>query len=118
MPIAWIDHRGTKILYSDYRGLSLDKMLLQLDETAAIMSKLPNKVATLSNFEGIGVPPEFMKRAKELGKTTFEPKTAKSAIVGIDGLKGLLLKAYNTFTGASMKPFPSESDAKDYLAKS
>jgi hypothetical protein len=115
MPLTWIEHNGTKILYSDYRGLNLDKMLALLDETAAVMSKVTGKVPTLSNFEGVGVPPEFMKKAKELGKTTFEPKTSKSAITGIDGLKALLLKAYNTFTGATMKPFPNEGEAKAYL---
>lgn len=115
MAISWIEYKGTKILYTDYRGLNVEQMVKQLDETASMMSKLAAKVNTLANFEGVGVPPEFMKRAKELGKSHFEPKTAKSAILGIDGLKALLLKAYNTFTGATMQPFPSEAAAKEYL---
>lgn len=117
MAITWIAHRGLKILYSDYRGLTPEKMLAQLDETASVMSMVPGKVLTLSNFEGVPVGPDFMKKAKEMGKAIFEPRTQKAAIVGIDGLKGMLLKAYNAFTGASMVPFPDETAARDYLTK-
>jgi hypothetical protein len=44
-------------------------------------------------------------------------KVAKSAVVGITGVKEVLLVAYNKFTGRNLMSFKTGAQALDWLAK-
>lgn len=115
MPITVKQHKGKRIIYSDNTGLSTDKCIEHLEQMSKMILESPDKVRLLSNFKDAAVGPEFMARAKELGKQTL-PKTERQAILGIDGLKMMLLKAYVKFTGADIKVCETEGEALDYLA--
>ncbi len=54
-------------------------------------------------------------KTKRLGKEVFSVYAKKRAIIGMDGLRGLILKGYNAITGNDLKPFPTLEEAKDYL---
>jgi hypothetical protein len=114
MKVNWIYHKNKRILYSDYRGMDTDTMITQLKHEADIILKEPSDVLYMANFENTVIAPQFMKVANELGKTT-EKKVTKSSIIGITGLKGVLLNSYNLFTGSKMRAFKDENAAKDYL---
>ncbi|MCK5521392.1 MAG: hypothetical protein KAI81_09785, partial [Candidatus Marinimicrobia bacterium] len=73
----WIEHKGKKILYCDYRKLSEDEMIDLIEKEAQEMKK--GKTFLIVNFDGAGIPPNFIKHAKELGKSTINPNTIKSA---------------------------------------
>jgi hypothetical protein len=110
----WIDFKGKKILYVDYRKHTEDEMIDLLEKEANMM-KENGKTKLIVNFDGAAVPPNFLKRAKELGKETINPNTDKSAIVGVDGIKAILLKAYNTFSGDKLHPVKTLDEAKEYV---
>jgi hypothetical protein len=57
-----------------------------------------------------------MKVANELGKKT-EPLNERSAIVGVTGMKSVLLNTYNFFTGGKLKAYKTEAEAMEYLTK-
>ena len=60
--------------------------------------------------------PEFMARMKE-GGSRIKPFVEKQAVVGIKGLKGILLDAYNRVTGSALRAFPTQDEAKEWLVK-
>ncbi len=116
MNVKWISHNNKRILYADYRGMKTDEMIKQLEYEANMMLNENTKVLYLGNFEGTVIEPAFMRRANELGKKT-EPLNEKSAIVGVHGIKAVLLNTYNMFTGGKLKAFPDEDRAKEFLTK-
>lgn len=115
MTVTIREHKGKKIIVSDNSNLSSDKCIQHLEEVTKLILKTPGKSLLASNFQNAAVGPDFMARAKELGKQTT-PRTEKQAIYGMDGLKLMLLKAYVKFTGADIKVCQSEAEALDYLA--
>ncbi|MFN8672327.1 MAG: hypothetical protein U0457_09670 [Candidatus Sericytochromatia bacterium] len=117
MPISWIEYKNKKIVYSDYRNQKGEEAIKTLYEERDFFLKLKDgdKVLVLSDFRGAYGSNEFMEISKKLGKEVFAPKTIKSAILGIEGVKKVLLKAYVFFTGENLKPFDSEELAKEWL---
>lgn len=117
MGAEWITHKGNKILYIKYTGHTPDEQL-ELIKTATKML-LDTKVKdnlTLSDVKNIYVNKEFIALAKEKGKESGVV-TKKAAIVGIKGLKKILLKAVNGISGNPRKPFDTIEKAKDWLVE-
>jgi len=117
MEIKWIEYKGKKILYCDYRGAKSDKdMIDHINQFADILRKQPGKTLTISNFENTVVSTAFMGEAKRLGSEVGIDKMGKSAQLGITGLKKIMLDGYNAATGQKdNKMFPNEEEAKDWL---
>jgi hypothetical protein len=111
-----IDYKGNEVLYLDYRGMN-EKQMIQIVDEATERTIQDNKPRLLlANITGTFVLPDFLKKAKEDGKRT-KHLTLKSAIVGVEGAKKVLLKVYNYFIGNEMKPFNDEVEAKEWLVK-
>jgi len=119
MPITFIEHKGKKILYSDFSNVRDVKQMMQLIEESDRMYQLyGDNVRHLMNFENAAVSPEFFERAKQLGKKNVE-RCFKDAFTGITSLKAILIKGYLFFTAASRtaKVFDTVEEAKDWLAQ-
>jgi hypothetical protein len=117
MKIKWINHKGKRILYIDYSGLSDKEMIQQLDEGSAMMLKEKDPILYFGNFSNTIITNEFMNKANVWGKET-KAKTEKMAVVGLtSGVRSILLNTYNMLTGAKMKVFSTEQEALDYLAQ-
>ena len=116
--IKWIDHKGKKILYVDYRGLKTTKELIQtLDESISEEVASPTKVLVLANFAGSFGSTEFMGHLKQVGKEMM-PKVQKTAVLGITGAKEILLNVYLRFTGdKNIRTFVTEAKALDWLVE-
>ncbi len=115
MRVEWITHKGKKILFIDYSNVkSQAEMISILNESLEIVRATPGKILSLTDGTDAAAGPEFMKQAKEGGKAVAH-KAEKSAILGITGLKSILLKGYNLFSGDRMKPFPTKEEALEYL---
>ncbi len=117
MSVTWIEYKGKRILYSDYRGLSVQEMIANTELAARILAETPGQSLTLVNYEGLSATREYMDRVKQLGKEVLVPKTAKQAILGISGMKMVFLYAYNRFTGGKAVPFSNEAAALEWLVK-
>jgi hypothetical protein len=117
MGAQWIEHKGKKILYVQYGGLKPDQMLdLVRQATQMILDSKSNEVLSLSDLTGCFTSKEFVDLSKKQGAISL-PHTKKAAVVGITGLKGLLLKAVNEFTPKQRVPFDTVEEAKDWLVK-
>jgi hypothetical protein len=112
--VGWIEHKGKKILFIDYRGLDEEGMLEALESATEIILGSTAKKLILVDVTGTTTTREFMTRLRE-GGTEIKPVTEKQAVVGITGLKGFLLDAYNWATGATLRSFPTQDEAKEWL---
>ena len=118
MPISFITHKGKEILYCDFRNLNTDEKLIEnLELVVKFLRESPetSSFLVLTDYRGSNVGSDFMESAKKYGKEIMNQKTEKGAILGIFGIKKILLKAYTRFSGENLIPFDSEEEAKDYL---
>ncbi|MEL7145944.1 MAG: hypothetical protein AAFO69_06220, partial [Bacteroidota bacterium] len=71
-------------------------------------------IKILSDFTNAYASLEFMTQLKQYGKDLGR-KTDKAAVVGIDGLKEILLKGYNMVAKKPTMPFRNKIQALTYL---
>jgi hypothetical protein len=114
MPVSWVEHKGKKILYADYRNQSGPAMMLTLEAELIEIRKHGKGVLLLADFRGATTNDDFMTKAKAAGKELRE-LSHRSAALGITGVKKILLAAYNTFSGDKIKAFDTEDEAKAHL---
>jgi hypothetical protein len=115
MGAEWIEHKGKKILYIKYGGLKPEQMLdLILQATQMIVDAKSDQVLSLTDVTGCYVSKEFVELSKKQSKISL-PLTKKAAIVGVTGLKKILLEAVNKFSPKSRVPFETLEEARDWL---
>ncbi len=121
MSVQWITYKGKRILYTDYRGLTGEAMrrLIHLSIQTSIAE--PGGVIALSNVEGVGTNAEFLSYARdEMNAVPADKKLAKQAVViGSKGVstfvKKTFINAFITMTGAQIRAFATEEEAKEWL---
>jgi len=117
MSVEWIDHKGKKILYIKYAGLTSEEKLDQIDKAVEILSSTKsNSNLTLTDIRETFIDQEFMDKSKIRGKVSKE-FTKKAAILGVDGLRKIMLKTVNAFSGNPREPFNTMEEAKEWLIK-
>lgn len=120
MGVQWMMHNGMSFLSVDYRNCKHEEEMIRIfEEQVTQMQQVRisgGKTLVLSNFEGTAVGSKFMKRIKDVGREHGKKSLAKNAILGINGLKRVLLNAYIAYTGLNnIKAFDSISEALDWL---
>ena len=76
MSISYIDYKGNRIMFVDYTKCKTPQEMIQLLENVAeVYRKSDKQLLAVSDFTGNFGNDEFMKRAKELGPSVFDPKT-------------------------------------------
>jgi len=117
MGAEWITHKGKRILYIKYSGISPSEQLdLIKKATKILLDSGATDNLTLTDVTNTFVSKEFVELAKEKGGES-KAVTKKAAIVGIEGIRKLLLQVVNTVSGNSRKPFDSIEEAKDWLVE-
>jgi hypothetical protein len=117
MGAEWILYKGKKILYVKYGGLKPDEMLdLIRKATQMIVDSRSNQILSLSDLTDCFVNNEFTELSKKQGAISL-PLTKKAAVVGITGIKNILLKAVNAFSPKPRVPFDTVQEAKDWLVE-
>lgn len=117
MPVSYITHKGKEILHVDFKDIKNKTVVLgEIDEMAKFYRESTKEILLLLDVRGTFTDPEVMDKLKSYGKTVFKGKSRKRAILGVSGVKKLLLKAYSTVTNTSLAAFEDIEEAKDYLA--
>lgn len=117
MGVSWIEYKGKKILFSDYRGChSADAMLKVLYDEIEILHQQNEKVLVMANYNDCSPAGEYFHAVKKFGKETLKAKTSKTATIGINGVKRLLFNTYISFTGDyHVRLFNDEETALEWL---
>ena len=117
MSAEWITHKGKKILYINYSGLEINEQLNLIREATGILLESGSKEnLTLTDVRDGKVTQKFIDFAKEMSKKST-PVTKKAAVVGVEGIRKVLLQAVNRFSGSARKPFGTIEEAKDWLVE-
>lgn len=117
MGAEWILHKGKKILYINYSGLSIEEQLdLIREATQILLDSGSEENLTLTDIRGITISSEFVNFAKEMGKKSGLV-TKKAAVLGIEGLKKFILYGVNRISGNIRQPFNTIEEAKDWLVE-
>jgi hypothetical protein len=120
MSVQWKTHKEKQYLAVDYRDCKTQQqMILTFEEQVKQMRQVSDgggKSLVLSDFEGTKVGSVLLARIKEAGKERGQQSLGKNAILGITGLKNILLKGFIAYTGLhNVKPFDNEMAALDWL---
>jgi len=117
MRVAFIEHEGKQILLHDYRGAATEQELLAvLNEGPDALRRSAGGVLLLADYTGIHVTGKYMETVKSLGREIIRDKAARTAVLGITGVKTILLSGYVFFTGdQNTRAFDAEAEAKDWL---
>lgn len=117
MSVEWVDHKGKKILHIKYAGLSDEAMLEQMkNATNMLVNTKSEENLVLTDMLDCFLNEKFVALAKEQGKISL-PFSKKSAIVGVTGIKKILLKGVNAISPKSRVPFDTIEEAKDWLVQ-
>ena len=116
--VSRLDYKGRHILRADYRGCKTEEAMVSvLDDLIREVETAPRAVLILSDFTDSAVGSSFMSKGKTFGKQ-YDAKIAKSAMLGVAGMKEILLRAFLAFTGSrTTRTFPTEAEALDWLAE-
>jgi hypothetical protein len=118
MPASWIEHRGRKVLFFDYRNQKTDQELIAtLEAGSAMMQPLAAPALLYNDFEGSVIGSAYMKRVKQVGRNN-QRLIGRSALIGISGLKTIFFNAYLRATGERhTRAFRTRDEALDFLVE-
>jgi hypothetical protein len=120
MPAKWMDHKGKRILYVDFRKLKPEEILPLMKESDDMVLASPSKVLYLGNIEDAMVSREVMGQLKQYASKSVRKKFEKLAVVGVAGVKKVFLDAFVAMldkSGVQVKSFRTEDDALEWLVE-
>lgn len=117
MSVKFIKHKDKEIIYVDHRKDENDmEMIDTLKKAIKIEESIEGNYLLLANYENKFVSFQFMEVLQDAGKKLNRKERAKTALVGISGIKTMFLSGYIKLTGhKNIKTFDNEQDAKEWL---
>ena len=118
MSHSFINYKGKRILYIDYtKCKTTADMINVLEEAKRLYESTTEMYLVINDFTGATGSTEYMQKVKQYGKEIFDGRTTKSAILGISGIKKILLNGYNSIAGKRVVPFDTKEEAVEYLVE-
>ncbi|MCP4761567.1 MAG: hypothetical protein GY870_07280 [archaeon] len=120
--IKWIKHKGKDILYLDYsnlRGSKDGEVFTQIiDNAKTLIVEKKEKVLFLTNSIDGTADTKVMKLLKDFAKYCKDNDfIEKECVVGITGVKKVLLNAVNKFAKTNLEIIETVEKAKDWLVQ-
>jgi hypothetical protein len=120
MKSRWTTHKGERIFFVDLSSLGRhpDAFREELTEVEAVARQQPeNSVLALTDVRDTVLSSEVMDFAKA-SAARMAKYVRKDAIVGVSGIRRVLLDAVSRFSGRQFATFDDVEAAKDWLASS
>ena len=117
MKSGWREHRGKQYFFCDYSGFGLDFQSLKIEVNAVddlLVQEPEDSVITLIDFRNTVGSIEAVELLKE-GAGRTRKHIRKNAILGISGVRKILLDAVTRLTAQVAQTFDDEEKAKDWL---
>jgi len=113
--VKWIEYKEVKILINDYSNLTgenfietlqilTEHFLKQNYEDILLLLDIRNSYSNMEIIEALNISSKRIK-----------PFVKKSAVLGVTGVKKILLSVVNKISSLGAKPFVSEEEAKEWL---
>jgi hypothetical protein len=114
----WMEHRGKRILYVDYRGLKPEEILPLMKETNDAVAASRGKVLILGNVKGAVVTREVMDYLKKSARMVLRYRAEKVAVVGATALLAVFFNSFVvTLERDIARKFGTEEEALKWLAE-
>ncbi len=111
----WVTYKDKQIFYQDYTDLSGDEVARLIPAFTSIeLETIKEKSLCLINFTGSFANKAALSALGESGKLT-KHLYEKTAVLGITGIKKILMNAINRVTNLGAKSFETEEEAKEWL---
>lgn len=113
--MTWITYKGKEILLDDYTTLSGDFFSHVVNAILDLTLKTGKKdILCLVDVSDSFANKKTVNAFSNAGKASKEI-LAKTAVVGITGVKKIFLHVVNKFSKVGAKPFDTREEAKEWL---
>ena len=113
--MKWITYKGKDILYEDYTNLTGNQIAQLVPAITKItLDKEYKDILLLLDFSNSFANKEATNAFGESGKISKD-SLKKTAVLGITGVKKVLLNFVNKVSKVDAKPFKSDEEAKEWL---
>ena len=113
--MKWIPHKGKEILYEDYTNLTGEQIARLVPAITKITEDNDYKdILLLIDLSNSFANKDATNAFGESGKIS-KGRLKKTAVLGITGVKKVLLNFVNRVSKVDAKPFSSEEEAKEWL---
>ena len=113
--VKWINYKGKDILRDDYTNLQGDEFVEIIKTlTDHVINVGKKDILLLLDLNNSYTNKPVVTAFTEAGKRV-RPVVKKTAVLGITGVKKVLLNAVNKLSSIDANPFSSEEEAKEWL---
>lgn len=114
----WMEHKGKKIMYVDYRGLKPNEIMPLMKETNDAVAASQGKVRILGHVKGAVVTREVMDYLKRSARMVLRHRTEKIAVVGATGLMAVFFDSFVVALERDFaRKFATEEEALKWLSE-
>ena len=112
--IKWINYKGKEILLDDYTNLQGDYVEIIEALTNHLINSGKKEILLLIDLNNSYTNKAVVNAFTEAGKRV-RPVVKRTAVLGITGVKKVLLNVVNKLSSIDANPFSTEDAAKDWL---
>jgi hypothetical protein len=114
--IKFLEFNGKKILYVDFSNTKYEEAKqITIEAQKIIFSSPPNSLLIINNFTDAEVTPQATYELKEYVMQN-KPYVKAAAVIGIGGIKKIILNAVSKFSGRKFYAFDTVEEAVKFLA--
>lgn len=118
--VRWINHKGKRILLVDFKDYTTKRIKTgeyknYLQEARQIIDTQPRKsLLIITDITNAGFTYQSNTAMKSFAKANT-PYVKASAVVGVTGLKKVVITSVRILTGRNIKIFDTVDEAKEWL---
>jgi hypothetical protein len=113
----WLNYKGKKILINDYSGLTTSEIIfLVMENKRRYDAENRSDILLLVDVTESPFDQTVVSSMHDIAKA-IKPRIKKSAVIGVTGLKGVVLKAVNRASTLGIEPFKTREEALEWLVK-
>ena len=115
--ITIVEHRDKKILYANHQDCGSEIIVATIKQSEELIIKMANPdLRLLVDIRNCEITNEVVNQFKETAKKIKDYRK-KTAVLGITGVRKVMLIAVNKFSGIEAKAFDDEISAKEWLVQ-
>ena len=119
--LEWVIHKGTRIVFEDFRGLSDEEYIRQIEQNEADLVEIgpqeedPSLLLYADITDSV-IKSAVMDKFKQLA-ATLVPHTIGCTVLEITGVRKILMDIVRTFSSVNLRGFDTEEECKDRLVE-
>lgn len=115
--ISVLEHKGKKILYANHQNCNAEHTINTIKQSEELIINMSNPdLRLLVDIRNCEITGEVIEQFKITAKKIKEYRK-KTAVLGIKGVRKVMLIAVNKFSGIGAKAFDDEITAKEWLVE-